>query len=113
MAELQENALGLHEKAFRKTLKGKRGICQDYSKLYKAMCDATGLECVIVTGDARDFFKPYRHIHDNPPAWNAVKIGGQWQLLDVTWGPGYLHIDKFTRKLATGYFMPPAAIKSA
>ncbi len=106
-AELQENAIELHEKAIQKTLRGKIGICQDYSELYKAMCDAVGLECVLVTGDARDFFKPYRNIHDNPHAWNAVKIDGQWHLLDATWGAGYVNHDKFTRKVATGFFMTP------
>jgi hypothetical protein len=75
--------------------------------LYKAMCDAVGLECEIVTGDARDFHKPYRKIHDNPHAWNAVKIDGKWELLDATWGAGYVKNEKFTRKLGPGFFMTP------
>ena len=82
-------------------------MCEDYSRLFKAMCDETGLESVMVTGNARDFYKPYRNAHDNPHAWNAVKIDGEWYLLDATWAAGYTNpeVTKFTRKLMPGFFM--------
>ena len=54
-----------------KTMRRKRGICGDYSQLYKAMCDAVGLEAVIVVGDARDQHRPYRNKHDHPHAWRS------------------------------------------
>ncbi len=108
-AEMLENRREWKEKELRKTLKGKKGVCQDYSELYQVMCAAVGLECELVVGDARDFFKPYRNVHDNPHAWNAVKIGGQWQLLDATWAAGYVRNGNFTRKVAPGYFMAPPA----
>lgn len=103
-AEMLENRRLWHEKALRKTLKGRKGLCQDYSELYQAMCLAVGLECEIVTGDARDFYKPYRAVHNNPHAWNAVKIDGSWQLVDATWGAGYVLNSKFSRKFCPGFF---------
>ena len=111
-AELQEKIRAREAKLAEKTMKGKRGICGDYSRLYKAFCDAVGLEAVIIRGNARDFYKPYRNAHDNPHAWNAVKVEGQWQLLDATWGAGYTDagVTKFSRNVSAGYFAVSPAL---
>ncbi len=99
------------DKEMEKSLKGKRGICGDYSRLFKAMCDAAGLEAVILTGVSRDFYRPYRNAQDNPHAWNAVKIDGNWHLLDATWAAGIVNpeVTKFTRKVSPGFFKTPPA----
>jgi hypothetical protein len=97
------------ERNVQHTLRYRKGICQDYSQLYKALCRAVGLECLIISGHTRDFFKPYRASHFAPHTWNAVKIGGQWQLLDVTWGAGYVMNGRFVRQVSPGYFMTPPA----
>lgn len=91
-----------------KTMKSKRGICGDYSTLFKALCDYAKIECVIISGDGRDFNRPYRGRQNNPHAWNAIKIEGNWYLIDVTWGAGYVRDGtKFVRQPAAGYFMTP------
>ena len=109
--ELAEKMEDWRKKEMAKSLKGKRGVCADYSRIFKAMCDAAGLEAEIVTGDARDFYKPYRNSQDNPHAWNAVKIDGHWRLLDATWAAGYVNpeVTKFTRRVSPGYFKTPPA----
>lgn len=107
--ELEQKKKAAFEAELRSAFKSKRGVCQDYSQIYKAMCDAVGLECEVVRGDAREFFKPYRAVHDNPHAWNAVKIDGQWRLLDATWAAGYVRNHKFSKRLQMGHFMPPPA----
>ena len=109
--ELKEKVEKWQEDQVEKTAKSKRGICEDYSRLFKAMCDVAGVEAVVVSGNARDFYRPYRSAHNNPHAWNAVKIDGQWHLLDATWAAGYVNagVTKFTRKLFPGYFMTPPA----
>jgi hypothetical protein len=91
------------------TLKSKKGVCEDYSQLYKALCDAAGVECLVITGDARDFYRPYKNNQRNPHAWNAIKIEGEWRLLDVTWAAGHVNpeVTKFTRSLKPGWFMTP------
>jgi hypothetical protein len=97
------------EKEVQLTLKYRKGVCQNYSQLYKAMCRAAGLECLTVSGQARDFFKPSRSSHFSPHAWNVVKIDGQWALVDVTWGAGYVIGDRFVKQYSPGYFMTPPA----
>ncbi|HFA49362.1 MAG TPA: hypothetical protein ENJ95_10130 [Bacteroidetes bacterium] len=109
--ELEAKIAAGKAKATEKAFKIKKGVCEDYSQIFKTMCGAAGLEAVVVTGNARDFHKPHRNAHNNPHAWNAVKIDGQWHLLDATWAAGYTDpaVKKFTRKLSTGFFMTDPA----
>lgn len=109
--ELMRKRQEVETKELAKSFKAKRGVCADYSNIFKAMCDAVGLECVVVVGDARDFYRPYRNNQNNSHAWNAIKIDGKWQLFDATWAAGYVNpeVTKFTRKLFPGFFMTDPA----
>lgn len=92
----------------RQTLRKKKGVCEDYSRLFKAMCDAVGLEAVVIDGTGRSFYNPFRKLPKNTNhAWNAVKIDGQWGLLDATWAAGYVDesVTKFTSDFQPGYFL--------
>ncbi|MGE0495061.1 MAG: transglutaminase domain-containing protein [Vulcanimicrobiota bacterium] len=67
------------------------GVCSGYANLFYAMAQTVGLEVEVIPGYARgyglgevDLDAPANH------AWNAVKLGGQWRLLDCTWGAGFL-----------------------
>lgn len=72
-----------------KTLKSKKGVCQGYATLYAVVADNLGLETEIISGTSKSH---PMHIGKAPGAsdhaWNAVKIGGEWKLLDATWGAG-------------------------
>ena len=42
-------------------------------------------------------------------AWNAVKINGEWKLIDTTWAAGYIDDKKnFKVKTSDYYFFTPA-----
>ncbi len=74
------------------TLKNKKAICSGYAHLYEELCKAAGLSAVSIDGYAKDWVfdngdKLYIPRHE----WNAVRISGNWQLVDVTWGAGYLY----------------------
>jgi hypothetical protein len=73
------------------TLKRRKGICYDYSLLYREMCGSVNIESYLVVGYSKgaEFYKGsgfYRADH----CWNAVKIDSSWFLVDATWGSGYL-----------------------
>lgn len=72
-----------------KTLKTKKGVCQGYSTLFAVVAEKTGLEAEIIPGTSKSH---PTHIGKLPTAsdhaWNAVKIDGEWKLLDVTWAAG-------------------------
>lgn len=72
-----------------KTLKSRKGVCQGYSTLFEAIAERVGLQAVIIPGTSKSH---PTHIGKLPTAsdhaWNAVKISGQWRLVDATWGAG-------------------------
>ncbi|MFB9864215.1 transglutaminase domain-containing protein [Rufibacter immobilis] len=74
--------------AVEKTLREKKTICSGYSLLLAAMCEEVGIECQVVNGYVQYYLeaKPSK-IYSNH-AWNAVKIGREWKLVDATWGSG-------------------------
>ncbi|MFP4090707.1 MAG: transglutaminase domain-containing protein [Cyclobacteriaceae bacterium] len=85
-------------------LKQKKAVCQGYSDLLKAMCEIAGIEARVIPGYSKGFGNQNRTDFSNADhAWNAVRIGGEWQLIDATWGAGGLdekmkYISKFNDK---------------
>ena len=76
----------------------------DYTLLYKRMADVVGLECAYIGGHSKSSVLGGWGGH----AWNAVKIDGKWELLDVTWGSGHGDGDgKFRQVFRPGYFCTP------
>ena len=55
------------------------GVCESYTRAFKAAMDALGIPCVMVSG-------VYRHSDKINEAhiWNEVKIDGKWYAVDVT-----------------------------
>ncbi|MBI3138880.1 MAG: hypothetical protein HYZ15_09870 [Sphingobacteriales bacterium] len=72
-----------------------RGVCSGYARLFKLFCDELDVECVIIKGFATGI--GIRTVHPDSLAtnhsWNAVKIKGQWKLVDPTWGSGSANED--------------------
>ena len=88
-AEKQEKQAEMLRELAQKTLKSKKGVCQGYSTLFTVVATKLGLESEIIAGTSKSH---PAHIGKGPGAsdhaWNAVKIDGQWKLLDATWGAG-------------------------
>lgn len=72
-------------------LASRLAVCEGYARLYMAMAQAVGLEAVLIPGFSKGFAPDEDKIEPDH-AWNAVKVDGQWVLLDATWGAG--HIDE-------------------
>jgi len=85
------------------------GVCSDYSSLFWALCEAAGLECVVISGYGKGYsYEVGAPILDQNHAWNAVKIDGKWRLVDTTWGAGYVDEGlKFVQRLEDHYFFAP------
>jgi hypothetical protein len=89
------------DKRLKKAYKSGRGVCMDYALLYQRMAQAVGLECVFIPGHSKGSVYGGWEKH----AWNAVKMEGQWKLLDATWGAGHVREDKkFHPVFQPGYF---------
>lgn len=90
------------------------GVCEGYSRLMVALGKAAGVEIAFVTGYIRDSRRRLA-VSDDPwdggalkllegvgHAWNAVKLDGQWYLIDATWD------DSKSGDIETTYlFVPP------
>lgn len=67
-------------------------LCSGYANLMEYFCKKFGVECVTIDGAGRSLYtdvvlNPQKLISDH--SWNAVKLNGQWKLVDATWGSGY------------------------
>ena len=57
-----------------------RAVCDGYAKAVKMLCDAKGIPCIVVAGDAVQNGRTESH------AWNYVQMeDGAWYALDTTW----------------------------
>ncbi len=68
--------------------KTKKTVCAGYSNLLFEMCEYAKIECVIINGIAQLYIEELLDTTNH--AWNAVKIGKDWKLIDATWGSGGL-----------------------
>lgn len=95
------------EKTAQKTLRTKKGVCQDYSALFHLVCDGIGVKCIDIMGTSKAH---PAQIGKLPKAsdhqWNAVKIGESWRLIDVTWASGSVDTNtgKFVADFNDAYF---------
>ena len=87
-------------------------ISWGYAKLFEALCKANELECISISGFAKGLSYRQNHAFIDPNhEWNAVKLNGVWQLVDCTWGTGYVSDDfVFFRKFVPYYFLTPPQI---
>ena len=75
--------------AFGSLMEGK-SVCEGYAEAFKGLCDANGIPCVIVIGNAVKKTSTEGHM------WNAVKMDdGKWYAVDVTWDDGESITDNY------------------
>ncbi len=57
-------------------------VCEGYSRAFKVLCDAAGINCTLANGYS------YSDNTDNTPEnhmWSCVEDNGKWYAVDVTW----------------------------
>ena len=89
--------------------RSKKGVCAGYANIYKHICDNLDIPCEVVGGYSKGYgFDGYANApSETDHAWNAVRIGEYWYLIESTWGAGSLDERKaFKRELESYYFLP-------
>jgi hypothetical protein len=87
----------------------RKGVCEGYANLFQAMCSYANIQCLTIDGYARNGADILEENSDEPNhTWNAVRINGDWHLLDVTWASGYTDnkVRIFTQNFSDVYFFP-------
>ena len=74
-----------------KVLRKRKALCEEYAILYNEMCEAIGIQAVVVTGYSKEFdFLEHDTLYSSNHAWNISLINGEWQLADHTYAAGYI-----------------------
>jgi hypothetical protein len=91
------------------TLKRRKGVCAGYSNLYQSLARAAGLEVATISGHGKGYsYRPGDTRLDTNHDWNALRIDGEWLLLDATWGAGFLGEDRrFEKAFDDFWFLTP------
>jgi hypothetical protein len=90
-------------------LRRRRAVCSGYTALFEAMARRAGVEAVSINGYAKGIGHESGRFHRPNHAWNAVKLEGEWRLLDVTWAAGHINSERFVKKFGEHYFLTPPA----
>ena len=69
----------------------KMAVCTGFANLFESIGKEMGLEILTISG----FAKGYSYVEgsstkESNHVWNAVKLNGEWKLIDSTWGQGYV-----------------------
>ena len=78
-------------KEIQKILSERKGICQDYALLFKALVKEAGMDAYVINGyNRRD-----GALLPDPHEWCAAKVSGKWYMFDPTWGAGFVENYQF------------------
>lgn len=101
--QIQEQLREAELKAVLRTWRTGSGVCDDYSNLYRYMCESVGLRCRLIKGKGRQLGGKF----DVPHAWNAIWLNDTWHLIDVTWAAGGFERsgEHFKFNFSPAYFM--------
>ncbi len=93
-----------------KSLKTRKGICENYASLFTEILNKVGIKSLVVAG----YTKQSTNIDLLSHAWSAAFIDGSWYLFDPTWGSGYVNGGKFTKKISNRFYKvsPENSIKT-
>ena len=80
---LTDNRDPMYTQTIYGALTSKTTVCAGYTKLYTLLCNYFGIDCIVVTSTTH--------------AWNEVRYGDHWYIVDVTWDDSrdrsrYFHI---------------------
>ena len=110
-AFINRSAYGKNSK---KVLKKKRALCGEYAELFNEMCSSVGIDSETVGGYTKDYdFSIVDTLYRAEHAWTATKINGEWVLMDITWGSGYIKPKKqYLARLLWFLISKPYDVKS-
>ncbi len=89
-------------------LSKRQSVCDGFATLFEEMAHEAGLDVKTIPGFAKGYVGQGIHHFDKPNhMWNAIKIDGEWRMIDSTWGAGYVVDGKYKKSLSEAFFMVP------
>lgn len=106
-ADKQAKLQGIKDALVDETFKSRKSVCEGYAQSFKKVCDLLDIESTIIKGYARNSTNDIGKLPNvSNHAWNAVKVGMQWKLVDATWAAGYALNNRWTKHFNDYYFYP-------
>jgi transglutaminase/protease-like cytokinesis protein 3 len=99
----------LNERVADLVIRRKEAFCDGYARLFKTLCDFSGVKAEVITGYSRIVLDRNGQKFKSNHTWNAVCIDSTWRLLDVTWASGFITYSggDFIRRYDNSYFLTP------
>lgn len=92
-------------KNIRDILIRRKAICMGYADLFKAMAQLAELEAATVDGYSKGTATSKADLNEPDHSWNAVKLEGNWYLLDATWGSSLALNDQAYTTINEDFFL--------
>jgi len=106
-ADKQQKLQQFKDQVVAEMFSSRKSVCEGYAQSFKKICDLLDIEAVVIKGYARNTTGEIGTIPTaSNHAWNAVKVGLTWKLIDATWAAGYA-INNQWKKHFTAYFFNP------
>ena len=71
-------------------LQNRKAVCEGYSNLFLELGEEMEIEVEKILGYAKGYgYRKGKKFKESDHAWNAVRINGEWKIIDSTWGSGY------------------------
>ena len=106
-AEKQQKLQHLKDQVVNEMFTSRKSVCEGYAQSFKKICDLLNIEAHVIKGYARNSTGEIGQIpRSSNHAWNAVKVGLKWQLIDVTWAAGYAINNTWEKHFTEYYFYP-------
>src|SRR5690606_23948630 len=83
--KLQKQFYTSEENVIKKVLERKMALCGGFAFLYKQLCADVGISAEVIHGFTKKYSGKTQKSKTPEHTWNAVKLNGKWQLLDITW----------------------------
>ncbi len=87
--KLQKEFYTSEENVIKKVLERNMALCGGFAFLFKSLCEDVGVPAEVVHGFTKDYSGKIQKNKKPNHTWSAVKLNGQWQLLDITWAISY------------------------
>ena len=84
-------------------LQSRKAVCLGYVNLMNRLCELSGIESRGIAGFSKGFAYKNTVSGLGNHAWNAVKLGQKWQLIDVMLDAGFCDMALFVKHYSSAY----------
>ena len=93
------------DQGYENIFKSRVAVCEGYANLFNQLSKEAGIESVKIDGYSKGYsYFPGKKFTNEDHSWNAVRIDGEWRLIDTTWGAGIVKDKEFIKEFNDHYF---------